>query len=242
MAYVIVGALLVAAVAVLTLPWSRRDPAGFTRPELGYAWRGERGAVRAALGVLSDQGFVRARRGKVTRRDKKMTRGGDPFVRAVFAALGPTEGDVFSLLEAPAVREHLTPVADRVIGARLRVGAPRRAAGSALAFASPVIALVALAHGVGSAVAGVITSVVAVLVAIWLFRLHGVTIAGARTLAGAPADRTRRPDGEPARVSSLSSGVGWLFAPTDFGLPGGGFDGGIGSGGDGGGGDGGGSV
>jgi hypothetical protein len=71
MTYAIVGALLVAATAVLTLPWSRRDPADFTPVELGYAWRGSRGAVQAALGVLHDHGLVRARRGKVARRGRK---------------------------------------------------------------------------------------------------------------------------------------------------------------------------
>lgn len=191
MAYVIVGVVLVASVAVLTLPWSRRDPADFTWLELGYAWRGSRGAVQAALGVLHDQGCVRVRRGKAERRDKKLPRGTDPFVRAVFTALGPTADDVSTLLEAPAVQEHLTPVADRTIGARLRVGAPRRAAGLALVLAGPVITLVALAHREGPVVAGVLTGVAAVVVGGWLLGLHGMTIAGARTLAMAPGRRSR---------------------------------------------------
>lgn len=238
MPYVIVGALLVASVAVLTLPWSRRDPADYSRPELGYAWRGSRGAVRAAIGLLHDQGFVRARRGKVERRDKKkLPRGTDPFVRAVVEALGPTADSVSSLLENPAVQEHLTPVADRAIGTRLRVGAPRRALGSAMVLASPVIALVALAHGVGSVVAGVVTSVVAALTAVWLLRLHGVTIAGARTLAAAPGRRVRRANGKPAGLSGMSAGSGWVYASVDFGYADGGFAGD--AGGDGGGGDGG---
>ena len=233
MAYVIAGVLLVAAMAVLTLPWSRRDPAEFTRLELGYAWRGSRGAVQAALGLLHDQGCVRARRGKAERRDRRPPRGTDPFVRAIFDALGPTADDVSTLLEAPAVQEHLTPVADRAIGARLRVGAPRRAAGLALVFAPPVITLVALAHGEGPVAAGVLTGLVAVAVGGWLLGLRGMTIAGARTLAMAPSRRSRTGDGERSGLADMSPG-GWVFGATAFETPGGFGDGGFGDGGGGG--------
>jgi uncharacterized protein (TIGR04222 family) len=234
MAYVLAGALMVAAVAVLTLPWSRRDPADFTRPELGYAWRGPRGAVRATLGVLHNRELVSVRRGKVTRRDKKVPRGTDPFVRAVFDGLGPTADDVSTLIETPVVQEHLPPVADRAIGARLRVGAPRRAAGLALTFASPVIVLVALAHGKGPVVAGVLTGLAAVVVAAWLAGLHGMTIAGARTLAAAPGRRSRHGNGTRAGLADMSAGSGWVFGATAFETPGGGLgDSGMGdSGGD----------
>lgn len=242
MTYPVVGALLVAAVAVLTLPWSRRDPADFARTELGYAWRGPRGAVQAALGLLVDQGLLRARRGRAERRKGRPPRTTAPLVRAVFESLGPSADGVSSLLETPSVQDELAPVADRVIGARLRVGPARRVLGSLTAFVAPVTALVALAHGVGNVVVGVLTSVVAVLVASWLMALRGVTIRGARTLAAAPPDRrTHRPNGRGARLSQLSGGVGWLHAPACFGAPsygadvGGGDDGG-GGGSDGGGG------
>lgn len=226
MAYVLVGVLLVASVAVLTLPWPRRDPADFTPLELGYAWRGSSGAVRAALGVLHDLGLVRARRGRVERRDKKkLPRGTDPFVRAVFDALGPTADSVSSLLENPSVQEHLTPVADRAIGTRLRVGAPRRAAGLVLVFASPVIVLVALAHGEGPVVAGVLTGLAAVVVGGRLLGLHGMTIAGARTLAMVPGRRSRLGKGKRAGLADMSAGSGPVFGETAFETPGGYGDG-----------------
>jgi uncharacterized protein (TIGR04222 family) len=231
MAYVLAGALMVAAVAVLTLPWSPRDPKDFTRPELGYASRGPRGAVRAAIGVLHNRELVQVRRGKVKPRNKKVPPGTDLFVRAVFEALGPTADDVSTLIEAPVVQEHLPSVTDRAIGARLWVGAPRRAAGVTLLFASPVIVMVALAHGTGPVVAGVLTGLAVVVVASWLIGLRGMTIAGARTLAMAPARRSPRASG---MRGGWGVGVGGLYGGYAAETPGGGFGDG-GGGGDGGG-------
>ena len=214
--YTIVVTLLVAAVAVLTVPWSRRNPTDFSAPELGYAWRGPRGAVQGVLRVLADQGLARVRRGRVTRRDGRLPRGTDPLVRVVFETIA-TIDTVPSLLEVPSVEKAVTPVGERVAGARLRAGPARRALGSLVAFAAPVTALVALAHGVGDVVTGVVVSAVAVVVATWLLGLHGMTIAGARTLA-ASGSRPRRANGKLARLSHVSANLGWVYA-VEFTTP-----------------------
>jgi uncharacterized protein (TIGR04222 family) len=187
----IAGVLLGAAILTLTLPWSRHDPADFSLVELGYVWRGPRGAVAGALRVLHDQGVVKHIYGGVERKAARVPRGTDPFVRAVFAGLDVPRGPA-TLLELPSVEEKLPPVAERVMAARLRVGPARRAVGSAAAVAAPVMAMVALAHGVGPIAAGGVTVVVSVVVAAWLGSLHGITIAGLRTLAMAPGVRRRR--------------------------------------------------
>jgi hypothetical protein len=90
---------------------------------------------------------------------------------------------------------------------------------------------------VGDVVTGALTSVVAALVAGWLARLRGVTIAGARTLAAASGRGRRGVDGKQAHTRPEGAHLGWMY--SDFGAPG--FDGGAGGGADGGG-DGGGSY
>jgi hypothetical protein len=83
--------------------------------------------------------------------------------------------------------------------------------------------MVALGHGVGPTAVGIVTVVVSVVVAAWLGSLHGITIAGVRTLATAPGVRRRR-RGSARRGGVLSqatsiSGV-WLLASgaTDGGF------------------------
>jgi len=192
-AYLIAVLLLVGAVAVLTSPWSRRDPADFTTVELAYAWRGPRGAIGGAMRVLMDEGLARRVRG----RGLKLTgqpppQDLDPIVRAVYGGLGLARGPV-ALLDLDELGDTLPPVAARVIGARLRVGAIRRVVGSAAALAAPVVAVVALAQGVGYALVGIAVTVVTVLGSWWVMTLRGTTIRGGRTLAAArPRRRPRR--------------------------------------------------
>lgn len=182
MGYVIAGALLVAAVAILTLPWSRRDPADFSLIELGYAWRGPRGAVVGALRVLGDLDVVRRSRSRgMVRTDKPLPVGIDPFARAVYGGLDQPRGPA-ALQELRSVEQKLGPVAERVLGAGLRVGPARRALGSLAALLAPVVALAALVLDSGDVVLGIAVSVVTVVVAGWLATLRGVTIAGNRTL------------------------------------------------------------
>lgn len=215
MAYVISVLLLVGAVAVLTLPWSRRDPADFTTVELAYAWRGPRGAIGGAMRVLIDEGLARRVRGRGLKlTDKKPPRDLDPMVRAVYGGLDMPRGPA-ALLDIDELGDTLPPIAARVIGARLRVGATRRVAGSAAAMAAPVVAIVALAHGVGHPLVGIAVTLVTVLGAWWLMTLRGTTIRGGRTLATAARPRRRRP-----RRGALSGLVGtlptgWIMA--DFG-------------------------
>ena len=197
MVYMIVGVLLGVAVITLTLPWSRRDTADFSLLELGYVWRGPRGAVAGALRMLHDQHAVKPVYGGMERKTNRLPRGTDPFVRAVFAGLDVPRGPA-ALLELPSVEEKLPPVAEQVMSARLRVGPARRAVGSFVAFVAPVMALIALGHGVGSVAVGIVAVVVSTAVAGWLGALHGITIAGVRALNVAPGFR---------RGGSRSSGL-----------------------------------
>jgi hypothetical protein len=240
MAYVIALALLVAAVAVLTLPWSRRDPADFSTVELAYAWRGPRGAIGGAMRVLMDEGLARRVRGRGLKlTDKKPPRDLDPIVRAVYGGLDMPRGPA-ALLDLDELGDTLPPVAARVIGARLRVGATRRVVGSAAAMAAPVVAVVALAHGVGATLVGIAVSLVTALGAWWVMTLRGTTIRGGRTLATAARPRRRR-----SRRSALSGLVGtlptgWIMADfgeatSSFAVDAGDIGGGDGGGGDGGG-------
>jgi uncharacterized protein (TIGR04222 family) len=215
MAYMIALALLVAAVAVLTSPWSRRDPADFSTIELAYAWRGPRGAIGGAMRVLMDEGLARRVRGRGLKlTDKRPSRDLDPLVRAVYDGLDLPRGPA-ALLDLEELGDTLPPIAARAIGARLRVGAPRRVVGSAAALAAPMVALVALAHGVGNPLVGIAVILVTGLGAWWLMTLRGTTIRGGRTLAAAARPRRRR-----ARRGALSGLVGtlptgWIMA--DFG-------------------------
>ncbi|MGH8968175.1 MAG: hypothetical protein ACRDXB_23010, partial [Actinomycetes bacterium] len=157
MAYVIAVLLLGGAVAVLTSPWSGRDPAGFTTVELAYAWRGPRGAIGGAMRVLMDEGLARRVRGRGLKlTDKPPPEDLEPIVRAVYGGLEVPRGAAF--LDLDELGDTLPPVAARVIGARLRVGAIRRIVGSAAALAAPVVSIVALVRGVGFV--GVAVSVV----------------------------------------------------------------------------------
>lgn len=191
MAYVIAALLLVGAVAVLTSPWSRRDPADFTTIELAYAWRGPRGAIGGAMRVLMDEGLARRVRGRGLKlTGKPPPRDLDPIVRAVYDGLGLPRGPA-ALLDLEELGDTLPPVASRVIGARLRVGATRRIVGSATALAAPVVSITALTYGVGYALVGIVVSVVTLLGAWWVMMLRGTTIRGGRTLAAArPRRRT----------------------------------------------------
>ncbi|HEX6357205.1 hypothetical protein [Actinophytocola sp.] len=208
MTYVIAAALLVGAVAILTLPWSRRDPADFTTAELGYAWRGPRGAVIGALRQLVDAGTLQPSRVRgMARTDTSLPSGTDPFTRAVYSATGVRRGPS-ALQEYPGVRKALPAVAERARAAGLRVGKVRRALGSAAALAAPVNVLVA--HGFRD-VTGIVVGVVMVLVAAWLVVLRGTTIAGTRTLGAAEQGDTSALRGSGRR------GMGWGFANLSSG-------------------------
>jgi uncharacterized protein (TIGR04222 family) len=215
MAYVIAVLLLVGAVAVLTSPWSRRDPADFTAVELAYAWRGPRGALGGAMRVLMDEGLARRVRGRGLKlTDKPPPQDLDPIVRAVYDGLDMPHGSA-ALLDLEVLGDTLPPVAARVIGARLRVGATRRVVGSAAALAAPVVSIVALANGVGYALVGIAVSLVTLLGAWWVMTLRGTTIRGGRTLAAAARPRRGRP-----RRGALSGLVGTLptgWITADFG-------------------------
>jgi uncharacterized protein (TIGR04222 family) len=220
MVYVIAGVLLGAAVLTLTLPWSRRDAAGLSLVELGYVWRGPRGAVAGALRVLHDQHAVKQTYGGMERKTRQLPRGSDPFVRAVFAGLDVPRGPA-ALLEMPGVEEKLPPIAERVLAARLRVGPVRRGLGSLAAATAPVMAMVALAHGVGSIAVGIVTFAVSLVVAAWLGSLHGITMAGLRTLAAAP--RVRRGARRRGRLADATSSLGGSYLWANFGGMEGGF-------------------
>jgi hypothetical protein len=215
MAYVIAVLLLVGAVVVLTTPWSRRDPAEFTTVELAYAWRGPRGAIGGAMRVLMDDGFARRVRGRGLKlTDKPPPPDLEPVVRAVYGGLGLPSGAA-ALLDLDELGDTLPPVAARVIGARLRVGAIRRVVGSAAALAAPVVSVVALVSGVGHVVVGVVLSVVMLLGAWWVMMLRGTTIRGGRTLAAAARPRRRRSGRGPLSGLVGTLPTGWIRA--DFG-------------------------
>jgi hypothetical protein len=257
MMYLIAGVLLGAAVLILTLPWSRRDPADFSTAELGYAWRGPRGAVGGAMRDLINERVVgRSRLHGMVLTDTKLPHGVDPFVRAVYAGIGRSRG-LSGFLSRTDVSKEMPRIAERVLGAGLRVGRVRRVLGFLLALAAPVIALVAVGDEVGDATTGIVVGIVTVVGAVWLIALRGITIRGARTLAVVPRRRFAARKGatqpDPTRqgaLASLGGGLpaGWLFAgfgmatssfAVDTGYFGGDFGGG-GGGGDFGGGDGGG--
>jgi hypothetical protein len=210
MAYVIAVLVLVGAVAVLTSPWSRRDPAGFTTVELAYAWRGPRGAIGGAMRVLMDEGLARRVRGRGLKlTDKPPPEDLDPIVRAVYGGIDLPGGPA-ALLDLDELGDTLPPVAARVIGARLRVGATRRVVGSAAAVAAPVVSIVALASGAGYALVGIAVSVVTLLGAWWVLTLRGTTIRGGRTLAAAARPRRGRPRRGAGLVGALPTG--WVLA------------------------------
>ncbi|HEX6357204.1 hypothetical protein [Actinophytocola sp.] len=236
MVYMIAAALLVAAVAILTLPWSRRDPADFTLVERGYAARGAGGALVGAMSTLVGLGVAqRSRAHGLVRTNTALARGaGDPLSRAVYKGIGNANGLV-GFMDLPDVEAALAPVGAKVTGAGLRVGPGRRTLGSFAALAAPVVAATALARGAGHVALGVTVGVVALVVAGWLLNLRGVTVAGARTLAPRP-----REGASGVRLSHASVIVS-LFAVASwsdggFSAAGGGFDGGGDGGGDAGGG------
>lgn len=178
----------VLSVPLLTLPLTR----GGDRPTatvLGYAWRGRKGAVLAAVRILIAEGIARARprHGDVRREKRRLPVGGDPLVRAVYAALlSPRSVD--DLAELSSVAEEVDKVASRATG--LRVGRLRRAGGVALAVLAPAACLVGLITGEGlPAIAATAGTAIA---AILLVRLNGTTIAGIRALRAARSSHTRR--------------------------------------------------
>lgn len=206
MMYLIAGGLLGAAVAILTLPWSRRDPDDFSTVDFGYAWRGPRGAVIAAPRVLFDAGLAaRSRRRGIARNDRPLPRGLDPLTRAVYGGIGESRRPAM-LLRLRSVQKAMSPVAHRVIGARLRVGVTRRVLGTAAAAAALVIVLVTTVTGANDLTTGVIVGVVALAVTWWLVRLRGITLAGARTMAASLADDDVPSRGR-ARLSAAMAGV-----------------------------------
>jgi hypothetical protein len=210
MAYVIAVLLLVGAVGVLTSPWSRRDPADFTTVELAYAWRGPRGALGGAMRVLMDEGLARRVRGRGLKlTDKPPPEDLDPIVRAVYGGLDMPRGPA-ALLDLDELGDTLPPVAARVIGARLRVGATRRVVGSAAALAAPVVSIVALVNGVGYALVGIAVSFLTLLGAWWVLTLRGTTIRGGRTLAAATPRRRQRQGALSGLVGTLPTG--WITA------------------------------
>jgi hypothetical protein len=213
MTYLIAGVLLGAAVAILTLPWSRRDPDDFSKVELGYAWRGPRGAVAGAIRVLMDEGAARrSRRRGIVRTGERLPRGLDPLARSVYSGLGTFQG-LGPLREQTSVRDRMPAVARPVVSARLRVGPVRRVLGTLVALGAPVVALVTLAREVTTT--GIVVSVVTVLGAGWLIALRGVTIRGARTLSAVSRPAVR--GGSRRGVLAGSTPAGWMLA--DFGYP-----------------------
>lgn len=211
MAYVVAVLLLVGAVAVLTSPWSRRDPAGFSTVELAYAWRGPRGAIGGAMRVLMDEGLVRRVRGRGLKlTDKPPPDDFDPIVRAVYGGL-ELPGGAVALLDLEELGDTLPPVAARVIGARLRVGATRRLVWSAAALAAPVVSIVALVSGIGYALVGIAVSLVTLLGAWWVMTLRGTTIRGGRTLAAAQPRRGRPRRGALSGLVGILP-IGWIAA------------------------------
>jgi hypothetical protein len=217
MEYLIAGVLLGAAAIILTLPWSRRDPADFSLVEFGYAWRGPRGAVVGALNVLTELGaVVRSRRRGAVRIDTSLPRDIGPLAKAVYAGLvtprGPNE-----LRDLKNVKAALPAVAARVRGAGLRAGPARRVLGGLAALASPVVALVELFR-TGDVAVGLPVTFVAVVGAGWLLLLRGITIAGMRTMTRPDESNTT-----PREQLSLASGSisAFLFPinPPDSGYP-----------------------
>lgn len=233
---VVAVGLCVVAVALLTWPWRR---AGDVVPvEVGYAWRGRRGAVLAAMGVLIAGGLALPGR-EISRLERPLPGGMDPLVRAVYDSLVVRRG-VSSLLTRDAVRAALPAVARGSVRAGLRVGVVRRLAGSLVAVAAPVVAVLA---------DSVVTAVVTGVVALALLAQRGRTFAGRSVLRSIRRERPRD-GGVPAETSTgsasgLQTSALALLAVGGFatsltggwgGSDGGGFDGG----GDSGGGDGGG--
>jgi hypothetical protein len=185
MGYVIAVALLVGAVALLSSPWTRRDPDDFSVVELGYAWRGPRGAVVGALRLLVDVDAVRRSQVRgIARTGKRLPGGLDPIARAVYGGIG-VRHHVRAFLSLRGVAERMPAVAGRMVGAGLRVGPVRRVAGTLAALAAPVVAVVAVAHGGGTT--GVVVCAVTVAVAGVSLAQRGRTIRGALSGATAPA-------------------------------------------------------
>lgn len=202
MPYLIAGVLLGAAVAILTVPWSRRDPAEFTPVDLGYAWRGPRRAVIGALGSLLVGGYARRSRKKgIVRSDLPLPNGLEPLVRAVY-------GSLTVLLALASVRAALPPIASRVLAAGLRAGVMRRWLGSLVALAAPVVAFVGVARGDGPIGVGIAVAVLSVLVMAWLLSLRGITIAGSRTSADARRGAALGVEGAGPREIVAGSSIG----------------------------------
>jgi len=236
---IIAVGLCVAAVAALTWPWRRTGDV--TPVEVGYAWRGRRGAVLGAIGVLI-AGRLALGGTTTSRLERPLPDELDPLVRAVYDSL-VIPRSVRALLAKDAVRAQLPAVARRTVRNGLRVGAFRRMVGSLAAVAAPVVAVLA---------DSVVTAVVTGVVALVLLALRGRTLAGRSVLR-----QVRQVRPAPQRVSaetSTMSASGLTMSAVAFmavggtvatafmgwgGSDGGGSDGG---GGDYGGGDGGGSY
>lgn len=226
MVVIAVGWCVVAAV-LSTWPWRRE---GDVEPvEVGYAWRGRRGAVLAALGVLVSGKLALSGR-EASRLDRPLPDDLHPLVLAVYDSLGIPRG-VKSLLARKSVRAELRAVARDTVRAGLRVDVPRRVLGSLAAVAAPVVAGLA-----GSVALAVITGVVALA----LLAQRGRTLAGWSVLRSVRRERPRARS-IPAETSTMAaSGVAMSavallavggMASTSFM---GGSDGGSGDGGGGG--------
>lgn len=185
MGNVIAVALLLAAVALLSLPWTRRDPDDFSMVELGYAQRGPRGAVLGAIQTLIDVDAVRRSRVRgIARTGNRLPKDIDRLARAVYGGIG-VRHQVRAFLVMKSVTEQLPAVAKRVVGAGLRVGTARRIAGTLASLAAPVAVIVGLANGESIAI-GIVNLVVTVAGAVFLWALHGATIGCRRSLLGLP--------------------------------------------------------
>src|ERR1044071_1665264 len=107
MMLIIALGLCVVAAAALTWPWRR---AGDVTPvEVGYAWRGERGAVLGAVGVLI-AGRLALGGSTASRLERPLPDHLDPLVRAVYDSL-VIPRSVRTLLAKDAVRAQLPAVA-----------------------------------------------------------------------------------------------------------------------------------
>jgi hypothetical protein len=220
MGNVIAVALLLAAVALLTLPWTRRNEADFSMVDLGYAQRGPRGAVLGAIQTLIDVDAVRRSRVRgVARTGNRLPEGIDPLARAVYGGIG-VRHHVRTFLAMKSVTEQLPAVAERVVGAGLRVGVARRVAGTLAALAAPVASIVGLANGDGTAIS-IVTLVVTVAVAGVLWLLHGATIGCRRTLMGLPPLEEIRLHSERDLSAGRDGTVesSWTTGGSGFGAP-----------------------
>lgn len=221
---VVAGGLFVLAALLLTVPWRRRDPAGFSPVEVGYAVHGPNGGLLAAVRLLKKKGLVevRPRRDQIRRKGKRLPKDVDPLGRAVLEALRHHPHSPAGLLDDAGVGEELRAVGGRVQRAGLRLGPARRVCGSVLALAAPVVAVIGVVYDVDPVV-GIAVAVVSTVGEVATLRQNGMTLAGRRTLAAAGVRRTKT-----AALTVQSVGVvggSAEFADRKYETPGWDFDG-----------------